>query len=96
MHQQLTAEMAQTIALQALAHIASDEDRLAGFMAQTGLSTDELKDRAAEPAFLGGVLDFLMSDEATLVAFCEEKDMAPDLPGLARQTLPGGEEVHWT
>ena len=96
MHHPLTPEMAQTIALQALAHIASDEDRLAGFMAQTGLSTYELKDRAAEPAFLGGVLDFLMSDETTLVAFCEENDMAPDLPGHARRSLPGGEEVHWT
>lgn len=96
MHQPLTPEMAQTIALQALAHIVSDEDQLAGFMAQTGLSTDELKDRAAEPAFLGGVLDFLMSDETALVAFCQVKDMAPDLPGLARRSLPGGEEVHWT
>ncbi len=96
MHQPLPAETAQTIALQALAYIASDEDQLAGFMAQTGLSTDELKDRAAEPAFLGGVLDFLLSNEKALVAFCEEKEMAPDLPGLARKSLPGGEEVHWT
>ena len=96
MQQPLPAETAQTIALQALAYIASDEDKLAGFMAQTGLSTDELKGRAAEPAFLGGVLDFLLSDEKALVAFCEEENMAPDLPGLARQSLPGGEEVHWT
>ncbi len=96
MSQPLTAEMAQTIALQALAHIAADEDRLAGFMAQTGLATEELKQRATEPAFLGGVLDFLMSDENALIAFCAQKDMAPDLPGLARRSLPGGEDVHWT
>ncbi|PCJ71558.1 MAG: hypothetical protein COA62_02930 [Rhodobiaceae bacterium] len=96
MHQPLPAETAQTIALQALAYIASDEDKMAGFLAQTGLSTNELKDHLTEPAFLGGVLDFLLSDEKALVAFCEEAGIAPDLPKQARQSLPGGEEVHWT
>jgi Protein of unknown function (DUF3572) len=96
MQQTLKPETAQTIALQALSHIAADEDLLGGFMAHTGLAIEELKPLAADPAFLGGVLDFLLSDETGLLAFCEATDTAPDLPKLARQSLPGGEEVHWT
>ncbi len=96
MQHPLKPETAQTIALQALGHIAADDDLLGGFMAHTGLAIDELKPLAADPAFLGGVLDFLLSDEAGLLAFCETADIAPELPKLARQSLPGGEEVHWT
>jgi len=96
MQQPLKPETAQTIALQALGHIAADEDLLGGFMAHSGLEIDELKTLATEPAFLGGVLDFLLSDEASLIAFCKTADIEPELPKLARMSLPGGEEIHWT
>lgn len=96
MQQPLKPETAQTIALQALAHIAADEDLLGGFMAHSGLAVDELKTLASEPAFLGGVLDFILSDEEGLLAFCAATDIAPETPKLARMSLPGGEEVHWT
>jgi len=96
MNTPLSPETAEAIALQALTHIAADEDLLGAFLAQTGLAADELKAQATDPALLGGVLDFLMSDEAGLVAFCEAAQMEPEMPGLARRSLPGGEEVHWT
>jgi uncharacterized protein DUF3572 len=96
MHTPLSAEAAQAVALQALTHIAADEDLLGAFLAQTGLAVDELKTQATDPALLGGVLDFLMGDEASLVAFCEAAQMEPEMPGIARRSLPGGEEVHWT
>jgi Protein of unknown function (DUF3572) len=96
MNTPLSHEMAEAVALQALTHIAADEDLLGAFLAQTGLAADELKTQATDPALLGGVLDFLMSDEAGLVAFCEAAQMEPEMPGLARRSLPGGEEVHWT
>ncbi|MEQ9520135.1 MAG: DUF3572 domain-containing protein [Parvibaculum sp.] len=96
MNSPLSNEIAETIALQALAHIAADEDRMSAFLTQTGLGVDELRAAASDPVVLGGVLDFLLSDEAGLLAFCEDLDMAPDVPGRARRALPGGEEVHWT
>jgi hypothetical protein len=52
--------------------------------------------RAADPEFLGFVLDFLLSDEAALVAFAEEAGIAPDRPLRARAALPGGELPNWT
>ncbi len=96
MNTPLSPEIAEAVALQALTHIAADEDLLGAFLAQTGLAVDELKAQATDPALLGGVLDFLMSDEAGLVAFCEAAQMEPEMPGRARRSLPGGEEVHWT
>ena len=46
-------------ALQALGFLAGNEDTLARFMGLAGVSVDELKTRAGDPAFLGGVLDFV-------------------------------------
>lgn len=92
----LSPDAAETVALQALAHIAADDDLMASLYAQTGLGLDDLKSRTTDPALLGGILDFLLSDEATLLAFCEQSGLAPEVPGLARQSLPGGEQVHWT
>jgi len=89
-------EQAEIIAIQALGHIAGDDDLLPAFFDITGLSPDNFRARAGEPEILGGVLDFLLMDEARLLAFCEAAGIRPDLPGVARKLLPGGEEVHWT
>ena len=62
----------------------------------SGVSADELRDRAADPEFLGFVLDFLLSDEAALLAFAHEAGLSPDRPLRARAALPGGELPHWT
>ena len=89
-------EQAEIIAIQALAHIAGDDELLFAFFDITGLSPDDLRARATEPEILGGVLDFLMMDEDRLLAFCDAAELRPELPGIARRLLPGGEEVHWT
>ncbi|WP_198148255.1 DUF3572 family protein [Elstera litoralis] len=49
-----------------------------------------MRARANDPAFLGGVLDFLLGDEAQLLAFCAETEIAPELPARLRAALPGG------
>jgi hypothetical protein len=79
---------AEAVAAAALAFIAEDRDRLGRFLALSGLSPDELRRRLAEPAFLGGVLDFLLGDEALLVAFAQHQGIAPNLPAIARRLLP--------
>ena len=50
----------------------------------------------AGPEILGGVLDFILMDEQRLINFCETVRLRPEMPGIARRLLPGGEEVHWT
>lgn len=82
------AEDAQTVALKAIAFIAGDDELLSRFVALTGCGMDEIKSRIADPAFLGGVLDFILNDEPTLLAFVEAEQLAPETPMAARHRLP--------
>ncbi|MBI4183455.1 MAG: DUF3572 family protein [Proteobacteria bacterium] len=82
-------ERAEAIALGALAFLAADGHRLGRFLAWTGMPPADLKARAAEPAFLGGVLDYLLAHEALLLAFASEAGLAPEEPRAARARLPG-------
>jgi hypothetical protein len=92
----MKADQAEFVAIQALGHIAGEEDLLFAFVDHTGLSPDELRARAGEPEILGGVLDFILMDEKRLLEFCGAANLRPEIPGIARRLLPGGEEVHWT
>jgi len=92
----MKADQAELIAIQALGHIAAEEDLLYAFVDMCGLSPDELRARAGEPEILGGVLDFILMDEQRLISFCETVHIRPEMPGIARRLLPGGEEIHWT
>lgn len=93
---QMNESQAEVIAIQALGHIAAEEDLLFAFVDLTGLGPDELRKRAGEPEILGGILDFILMDDQRLLTFCETANLRPEMPGIARKLLPGGEEVHWT
>lgn len=89
-------EAAETLALQALAWILQADQRTAGFLAMTGAAPGDLRQAATDPVFLGSVLDFLLSDDAHVIAFCTESGLPFDRPLAARAALPGGGQVHWT
>lgn len=82
---------AEIIALQALAFLAGDPERLGVFLAATGLGPQDLRQGARDPALLAGVLDHLLGDETTLLEFCAVADVAAGAPARARALLPGGE-----
>jgi hypothetical protein len=92
----MTPDRAETIALQALAFLAGDEEALARFVRLTGLGPAELRAAAADPEALAGVLDHVLQDEALLLAFCADAGMRPDEPARARAYLPGGDLPHYT
>jgi hypothetical protein len=75
------------IALAALAATLSDERRARRFLDLTGIGTDELRARAAEPALLAAVLRFLEAHEPDLVAVSEELGVGPDELVAARREL---------
>jgi len=89
-------EFAETLALRALGWIAGHEDLLPVFLGATGSTPEELRRRAADPDFLVSVLDFLLMDDAWVMAFCDAEGFAYAEPMAARQALPGGAETHWT
>ena len=92
----ISADRAEVIALQALGWLVGNEELLPVFLGATGSSEDDIRQRAADAEFLGSVLDFLMMDDAWVVAFCDANGLAYEDPMAARAQLPGGEQVHWT
>ena len=68
---------APVLALQALGWTLGDEARADRLLALTGLEAAELRLRAAEPAVLAAVIQFLASHEPDLVACAAALDVPP-------------------
>lgn len=85
---------AEQIAIEGLQFIAGDMELLGKFLAATGLGPQNLRDAAADPGFLAGVLEFLMSDEPTLMSFLETRRIRPTLIAAARYQLSGDDGGH--
>ena len=83
------AETSQIIALKALGYLAADEDLLEPFLGSTGLVVGDLKAGATDSAFLAGILDYFLQNEALLLAFAASEELAPETIVRARQRLPG-------
>jgi hypothetical protein len=83
-----------TVALQALAWLASDEERLVRFLNLSGLTPRGLRATATQPEALGAVLDYLLAWEPLLISFSEELGVAPEIIAHSRQKLPGAPLLH--
>ena len=91
-----SADSAETLALKALGWLAGNDELLPVFLGSTGASESDLREQAADPAFLGSVLDFLTMDDAWLLRFAADSGLAPEAAMQARAGLPGGEAHNWT
>ena len=87
---------AESIALKALAWLAGNDELMPVFLGATGASADELRSQADNPAFLASVLDFLATDDAWIMAFCNAEGLPNESIMRARHAMPGGGERHWT
>jgi hypothetical protein len=92
----MNAEQAETVALQALGWVLSDEDRTLMFMGMTGADLGSLRQRAGDADVLCSVMDFVLSDDRMVLEFAASAGLAADAVPMARYALPGGEQVHWT
>jgi len=92
----MSPDDAETVGLQALAWLLGQEELLPVFLGATGAAADDLRARAADPEFLGAVLDFLLMDDAWVMGFCGDSGLAFTRPAAARAALPGGGQMHWT
>lgn len=89
-------EGAETVALQALAWLAGDDEMLGMFLGATGTAPADLRDRAGDPEFLAAILDFVLMDDRWVGAFCAHAGLDPGAPLAARAALPGGAQTYWT
>ena len=78
------------LALAALAATISDERRAQRFIALTGIGTDELRQRAADPALLSALLRFLEAHEPDLLSVAGALGVTPVMLVEARQKLEEG------
>ena len=92
----MKTEDAEMVAIKMIEWLAKDE-RLFGNLARTtGVTVEDFKEHASNPEFLASVIDFLLSSEKMVVAFCEELSLPLEAPMEARQALPGGDLPNWT
>ena len=78
---------AEELALAALAATLMDERRAQRFLDLTGLSPNELRDRAGERSLLAATLGFLEAHEPDLLAIAEAIGVKPEALIAARQEL---------
>ncbi len=81
-----------TLALAALAATLAEERRAQRFLDLTGLATDELRRRAAEPGLLAALMRFLEAHEPDLLSVAQQLGVTPEQLVQARRQLEGGTE----
>ena len=85
--QSASVDSARSLAVSALTFIAADPDRLSRFLGLTGLGPENLRTAAADPAFLGSVLDYLVADEKLLAEFAADAGVKPETVARAHEAL---------
>jgi hypothetical protein len=85
-----TRKAAEMLAIQALAYIAEEPERLNRFLGVTGIPLAQIRTAAAEPGFLAGVLEHMLGDESLLIAFATSDGIDPAEVARARGALGGG------
>ena len=89
-------ESAETLALDAMGWLVANDEILSVFLDSSGTSAGDLARGTADLAFLASVLDFVLTDDRWVVAFCDSTGRAYSDPMTARAFLPGGEARNWT
>lgn len=83
------AQVAETVAIQALSFLAQEPARLGRFLAETGLGPETIRSAAQDKGFLLGVLDFILNDENLIDDFGEAHGIKPRQLIVAREALGG-------
>ncbi len=89
-------EEAEMVALRALNWVLGPSELAEVFLGASGLAPQDLARRASEPEVLAAVLDFVLMDDAWVLALAQAEGLAPEQVIRARAALPGGELPHWT
>lgn len=89
-------ELAETLALRALAWVLAEEAPRAQFLAATGVMPRDLTRLAQDAAGLAAVLDFVLAEDGRVLACAAALGVAPHEVAAARTALPGDPAPHWT
>lgn len=92
----LSQDAVEQVALKAITWLAGNDELLPVFMGATGADEAAFRSGLSSAEFQASVLDFLLMDDAWVIAFCDSEGLPYDRLMRARAALPGGEQVHWT
>jgi hypothetical protein len=84
---------AESVAIQVLNFIVTDDDRIVQFLNVTGLQPETIRNAAKEPGFLLGVLEYASKDEGLLKGIEQELGIRPAAILVALVNLSPGIEV---
>ena len=85
----MRASEAETMALKALTHLAGDPDALLRFLTLSGLTIEDLRERAGDPELLAAVMDFVLADDRISAEFADAENLRPEMLHAIRRALPG-------
>lgn len=91
-----SSEQAEITALNALNWLSGQDQLVHSFLAATGTSADDIRQRAHDPEFLASVMDFIMMDDNWVIDFCDANQIGYDTIHQVRAALPGGDIPNWT
>ncbi|MCV6546440.1 MAG: DUF3572 domain-containing protein [Cohaesibacter sp.] len=86
-HSPLSHQAAEDIAIKALTYLSQDPDLLGQFLALSGMAPSDLRSVISEPSFQTAMLDFLMSNDDSLLAFASNNGFTPEDIAKAKVTL---------
>jgi hypothetical protein len=89
MRAEWTPQGAEIIALNALAFLVEEPERLNRFLAASGCDGAALREQAGSRGMAVAVVDFLLCDEALLLEFCDVSSMNPRDMLRVRHSLGG-------
>ena len=78
----MTLDEAETIALKGLGFLANSSADLDRFVAGSGVDPAYFRLQAEDPHFLAAVIDFLLTGDELLLAFCTAESLDPKKPYL--------------
>ncbi len=78
---------AEKIGAVAFGFLAAEPEYFSRFADVSGINLADIGEIAGTPGFLGGVLEYLLSDESLLLSFCQNNSFEPVLIGRARAVL---------
>lgn len=85
-------ESAETLALEAVAFLFQDEERIERFFNASGLEPNDVRARLTDPALLAAVCAFLLTDDVLVLDFCQGRQCLPEDLHRAQHRLEQGED----
>jgi hypothetical protein len=85
----LNQDRAEALALQVLSFILADPMQISRFLELTGGTPHDLREVASSRELQVATLEYLLSDEGLLLAFCQEAEVDPASIAPAHQLLTG-------